>query len=176
MTKETRQHAEAAGLRAEERFRQLIEHVPNGMVMVDRQGKIVLVNAQIEKSFGYDRDELLGQSIEVLVPLRFRTHHAAYRNGFLTDATARPMGAGRDLYGLRKDGSEFPVEIGLNPLETEQGIMVVGTIVDITERKQAEEKLRRSQEQLAGVIGSAMDAIITVDEAQRIVLFNTAAE
>ncbi|PYS49077.1 MAG: PAS domain-containing sensor histidine kinase [Acidobacteria bacterium] len=162
--------------RAEERFRQVIEGAPNGMVMVDDKARIALVNAQIEKSFGYSRDELLGQPIEMLVPERFRAAHPEYRNNFIAHPTTRPMGAGRDLYGLRKDGSEFPVEIGLNPIETEQGVMVLGTIVDITERKQAEEKLRRSQEQLAGVIGSAMDAIITVDEEQRIVLFNAAAE
>lgn len=162
--------------RAEERFRQLIEGMPNGIVMVDQQGQLMLVNAQIEKSFGYSRDALIGQPIEMLVPERFRAHHSAYRDGFIASPTARPMGSGRDLYGLRKDGSEFPVEIGLNPIETEQGVMVLGTIVDITERKQAEEKLHRSQEQLAGIIGSAMDAIITVDDEQRIVLFNAAAE
>ncbi len=162
--------------RAEQQFKQLIERAPNGMVMVNQNGRITLVNAQIEKSFGYDRSELLGQPIEVLVPKRFHAHHSAYRDGFIVSPTARPMGAGRDLYGLRKDGSEFPVEIGLNPLETEQGTMVLGTIVDITERKQAEEEMRRSQEQLAGVIGSAMDAIITIDEEQHIVLFNSAAE
>ena len=163
-------------VRAEAQFHQVVERTPNGMVMVDRKGKIVLVNAQIESSFGFTRDELLGQSIEMLVPVRFHAHHAAYRDGFIADPAARPMGSGRDLYGLRKDGSEFPVEIGLNPLETEQGPMVLGTIVDITERKRAEETLRRSQEQLAGVIASAMDAIITVDAEQRVVLFNTAAE
>ena len=162
--------------RAEERFRQVIEGAPNGMVMVDQTGKIALVNAQIEKSFGYSREELLGRPIEMLVPARFHAHHVAYRDGFIHNPTSRPMGAGRDLYGLRKDGSEFPVEIGLNPLETEQGTVVLGTIVDITERKQAEEALRRSKEQLAGVIGSAMDAIITVDDQQVIVLFNSAAE
>ncbi len=162
--------------RAEKQFRQVIEGAPNGMVLVDRQGRITLVNAQIEKSFGYSREELLGQSIEMLVPERFRARHPSYRDGFTTAPTTRSMGAGRDLYGLRKDGSEFPVEIGLNPLETEQGLMVLGTVVDITERKRAEEALRRSQEQLAGVIGSAMDAIISVDEDQRIVLFNAAAE
>lgn len=162
--------------RAEEQFRQLIERAPNGMVMVDQAGKIALVNAQIEKSFGYSRDELLGQPVELLVPARFHGHHADYRNGFMADPTARPMGVGRDLYGLRKDGAEFPVEIGLNPLETEQGKMILGTIVDITERKLAEQELRRSQQQLAGVIASAMDAIVTIDERQRIVLFNGAAE
>jgi PAS domain S-box-containing protein len=112
----------------------------------------------------------------MLVPARFHAHHSIYRDGFIAHPSARPMGSGRDLYGLRKDGSEFPVEIGLNPLETEQGLMVLGTIVDITERKRAEETLRRSREQIAGVIASAMDAIITVDEEQRVVLFNTAAE
>lgn len=162
--------------RAEERFRQLIEHAPNGMVMVERKGKIALVNGQIEKSFGYNRDELLGQPVEILVPPRFRAHHSAFRADFTANPSARAMGAGRDLYGLRKDGSEFPVEIGLNPLDTDEGVMVLGTIVDITERKQAEEKMRRSQQQLAGVIASAMDAIITVDAEQHIVLFNNAAE
>ncbi|PYT03448.1 MAG: hypothetical protein DMF60_18365 [Acidobacteria bacterium] len=162
--------------RSEERFRQLIEHAPNGMVIVDQKGKIALINAQIEESFGYSREELIGQPIEMLVPHRFRANHSAYRDGFITSPSARAMGGGRELYGLRKDGSEFPVEIGLNPLETEQGMMVLGTIVDITERKQAEVKLQRSQEQLAGVIGSAMDAIISVDDEQCIVLFNTAAE
>jgi PAS domain S-box-containing protein len=161
---------------AEVYFRQVIEGAPNGMVMIDGAGKVVLVNAEVEKLFGYSRDELLGQPIEVLVPERFHSHHSADRKGFMANPAARPMGAGRDLYGLRKDGSEFPVEIGLNPIETEQGMMVLGTILDITERKRAEEKLRRSQEQLAGVIGSAMDAIITVDKEQRILLFNNAAE
>jgi PAS domain S-box-containing protein len=162
--------------RAEDQFRQVIEGSPIGKLMIDGEGRIVLVNAQIERSFGYSRDELLGRPVEMLVPERFRARHPGYRDGFIANPMTRPMGAGRDLYGLRKDGSEFPVEIGLNPLETEQGLMILGTIVDITERKQAEEKLRRSQELLAGVIGSAMDAIITVDEEQRIILFNTAAE
>jgi PAS domain S-box-containing protein len=130
----------------------------------------------MERLFGYSRDELLGHPIEKLVPPRFHAHHSAYRDGFIAQPTTRPMGAGRDLFGLRKDGGEFPVEIGLNPVDTEQGMMVLGTIVDITERKQAEEALRRSQQQLAGVIASAMDAIITIDDEQRIVLFNAAAE
>ena len=162
--------------RADEQFRQVIEGAPNGMVMVDREGKVILVNAQMEKLFGYDRDELLGKPIEMLVPGRFRTIHPHYRKEFINHPIARPMGSGRDLFGVRKNNSEFPIEIGLNPIQTEQGQMVLGTIVDITERKLAEETLRRSQAQLAGVIGSAMDAIITVDRDQRVVLFNSAAE
>src|SRR5258706_20024 len=140
--------------RAEERFRQVIEGAPNGMVMVGREGKMALVNLQIEKSFGYSRDELLGQSIEMLVPKRFRGHHLGYRNGFMAEPSTRSMGSGRDLYGLRKDGSEFPVEIGLNPIETEQGLMVLGTIVDITERKRAQEKLRESEDQFRTMANS----------------------
>ncbi|HKX83290.1 MAG TPA: PAS domain S-box protein, partial [Pyrinomonadaceae bacterium] len=162
--------------RSDDRLRTVIEGAPNGMVMIDGMGHIVLVNAQIERLFGYSRDELLGGSIEMLVPDRFRLRHVGFRDAYLKKPTMRSMGVGRDLFGLRKDGSEFPVEIGLNPLETAQGVMVLGTIVDITERKLAEQALRRSEEQLAGVIGSAMDAIISVDEEQKIILFNSAAE
>jgi PAS domain S-box-containing protein len=131
--------------RAEETFRQVIECAPNGLVMVDQEGTVVLVNAQIEKQFGYTRDELLGQPVEMLVPERFRAHLPTYRDDFIAAPSARPMGSGRDLHGLRKDGSEFPVEIGLNLLQTEQGTMVLGTLVDITERKAAEGKLRASE-------------------------------
>lgn len=161
---------------SDERFRQVIEGAPNGMVMVDHQGTIGLVNTQIENLFGYSRGELLGKRIEMLVPERYRGRHSGFREGFMLDPETRSMGSGRDLFGLRKDGTEFPVEIGLNPLRMEQGMMVLGTVVDITERKRIEEAMRRSQEQLAGIIDSAMDAIITVDSEQHIVLFNSAAE
>lgn len=156
--------------RAEKRFHQVIEGTPNGMVMVDKEGKIVLVNAQIEKTFDYNRNELLGQSIEILVPRRFHTHHPDYRNNFMSNPTTRPMGAGRDLFGLRKDGTEFPVEIGLNPIETEQGMMVLGTIVDITERKSAEAKLREQTQILD------LAPVVILDLNQRIVFWNTGAE
>lgn len=157
-------------------FRRVIEEAPNGMVMVDDAGAVVLVNAAIETAFGYAREDLLGQPIEILIPERFRQKDPEYRKTFAARPTARAMGAGRDLFGLRKDGTEFPVEIGLTPLQMERGVMTLGTIVDITERKRIENVLRKSEEQLSGVINSAMEAIITVDQDQRIVLFNAAAE
>ena len=106
--------------RAEERFRIAVESSPNGMIMTDQGGTIVLVNREVERLFGYAREELLGQQIELLVPERFRSGHPGFRAGFHRDPDARTMGVGRDLYGLRKDGTEVPVEIGLNPVETEE--------------------------------------------------------
>jgi PAS domain S-box-containing protein len=128
--------------RAEERFRLVVDSAPSGMLMIDREGRIILVNAQTEKMFGYDRGELLGQPVEVLVPDRFRGGHPAYRAGFFANPTARAMGAGRQLYGQRRDRSEFPVEIGLTPIEMAEGLFVLSAIVDISERKRAEEAER----------------------------------
>jgi diguanylate cyclase (GGDEF)-like protein/PAS domain S-box-containing protein len=133
---------------AEDRFRLAIESAPNAVIMVDQQGRIVLVNSQTEQYFGYARLELVAENIEKLVPARFRGNHADHRAGFFSQPRARPMGAGRDLYGLRKDGMEFPVEIGLAPIETQQGILVIATIVDITERKQAEGKILKLNAEL----------------------------
>jgi two-component system, LuxR family, sensor kinase FixL len=130
------------------RFRLVVEAAPNAMVMINPAGVIVMVNGQAERVFGYSRDELLGQPVEMLVPQRFRGHHPGLRQAFFAEPRARPMGVGRELYGLRKDGAEFPVEIGLNPIETEEGIMVLSAIVDITERKTAEVALKESQSRL----------------------------
>jgi len=129
--------------RLAERFGLAVESAPNGMVMADRQGRIVLANSQAVKMFGYSPEELIGQSVEVLVPERYREKHPGYRMEFSGKPQARPMGGGRDLYAVRKDGSEFPVEIGLNPIHTDRGTFVLAAIVDISERKRAEEEIRR---------------------------------
>jgi PAS domain S-box-containing protein len=125
---------------AEEKFRLAVEAAPTAMIMVDAQGAILLVNALTEQLFGYAREELLGQSIEQLVPLRFRDRHPELRASFFTQPRRRPMGAGRELYALRKDGREVPVEIGLSPFETTDGVFVLAAITDITERRRVEQR------------------------------------
>lgn len=136
---------------ATERFRLIVESAPNAIVMANHEGVIVLVNSQTERLFGYGRDELTGQSVELLVPEGVRGKHPSYRAGFFADPQARPMGAGRELHGLHKDGHEIPIEIGLNPLSTEEGTFVIASIIDITERKQAEETIARQAQEILEV-------------------------
>ncbi len=135
--------------KTEMQLRQVIESVPNAIIMSNEHSTITLVNNQAENMFGYHRNDLIGQPIDILVPERFRTQHPQYQTGFLHAPESRAMGAGRDLYALKKDGAEIPVEIGLNPIQTDQGIQVLSAIVDITERKKSEKKLEAHAHELA---------------------------
>ena len=130
--------------RSEERFRSLLESAPDAMVIADRDGRIILVNAQTEKLFGYSRQELLGQPVELLIPERLRRRHQQHRSDFASRPRSRPMGAHSQLLGLRKDGSEFPTEISLNPLETDEGLVIVSAIRDVTARKRAEDQIEQN--------------------------------
>ena len=134
--------------RAEERFRRAVDASPNAMLVTDARGGIVLVNDAVQGIFGYDPGELIGAPIETLVPERFRAQHPSHRALFLREPTMRRMGAGRDLYGLRKDGSEVPVEIGLSPIRTDEGSLVLSAVIDITERKQSGRRIEEKTREL----------------------------
>jgi PAS domain S-box-containing protein len=134
---------------SEERFRSLVESSPNAIILTDENGIIRLVNRQTEMLFGYQRYELIGKTIEMLLPGRFRENHVHYRHDFYNDPQTRPMGKCRGLYALDKQGYEIAVEIGLAPLHSGEKLMVLGTIVDITERKKHEESLVQKNAELA---------------------------
>ncbi len=157
--------------KVQERTLQL-EAAPNAMLMVDKSGRITLANSQTEQLFGYDRSELLQQPIEMLVPERYRGAHPGHRQIFSGRPTARAMGAGRDLFGLRKDGTEVPIEIGLNPIQTETGSFVLASIIDITERKRSEQALRKSEERLHTIIENLSEGLVISDLDGQLVHWN----
>jgi PAS domain S-box-containing protein len=148
---------------SEERFRLVVEAAPSAMIVVDRGGKIGLANARAQSLFGYKPDELLGNPVEMLVPARFRSGHIKFRATFMDQPTGRPMGAGRDLYGLRKDGNEIPIEIGLTPYETSKEVFTLALIVDITERKRAEQALRASEQLYHSTLDNMLEGAQIVD-------------
>ncbi|HEY8101352.1 MAG TPA: PAS domain S-box protein [Burkholderiaceae bacterium] len=153
----------------EAKYKSLLESTPDGIVIANSTGRIVLANSQAESLFGYGRDELRGQLIELLLPQRYRSEHVGHRSHYFGRPRTRTMGAGLELYGLRKDDVEFPVEISLSPLDTEEGTFVMSAIRDISERKKAENKFR-------GLLESAPDAIVIVNREGKIVLVNSQTE
>ena len=161
---------------SEELFAGLLESAPDAIVIVDERGTIEIVNGEAERTFGYERTELLGQPVETLVPADRREAHAGHRRRYTSDPSTRPMGIGMDLVGERKDGSRFPVEISLSPLRTADGLLVTSVIRDITERKRAETALRESERRFRDFIEGTDDLVVRLDAEGRFIYVNRASE
>jgi hypothetical protein len=161
---------------AEVRYRGLMEAAPDGMVVVNQDGEIVLLNARAQKQFGYSRDELLGQKVTNIIPEGFAERLIADETRTAAEALAQQIGTGIELYGRRKDGSEFPIEIMLSPLESAEGILVTAAIRDITVRKDAEKHLAQMEARYRGLMEAAPDGMVVVNQNGEIVLLNVQAE
>lgn len=161
--------------RAEQKFRALLEAAPDAIIIAGPDGRIALVNAQAERLFGYGRDELYGEPVERLVPTRFHERHILHRTGYANDPKARGMGSSQELFGLRKDGSEFPVEISLSPIETEDGTLISSAIRDVTERRQTENAAKLASQRLFSAVESFHGALTLYGADDRMVLCNSAS-
>lgn len=162
---------------SEHRFRTSVEAAPVGMVIINAEGDILVANAALCSLFGYEQKELVGQKIELLVPAKYRAGHVSQRDSFFASPVQRPMGAGRDLCGVHKDGTEVPVELGLTPIALDEGMGAIGTVVDLTARKKAEKSLSESEERHRLVVDGVMDySIIWLDPTGRITSWNSGAE
>jgi PAS domain S-box-containing protein len=162
--------------KSEQKLKDMLEAASDAIVIMDRSGDIVLVNARTEILFGHARADLLGQKIEFLLPPRYHARHPAHRDRFFAAPKARPMGVGLELYGQHKDGTEFPIEISLSPLNTEDGMLVSTSICDISVRKEAERHLGRMEARYRGLLEAAPDAMVVVNQGGEIILLNLQAE
>jgi len=159
-----------------DRYRGLLEAAPDAMVIVNQGGKVMVLNVQAEKHFGYGRDELVGQDVKNIIPEGFAERLIADGNRTAAEALAQQIGTGIELYGRRKDGSEFPIEIMLSPLESAEGILVTAAIRDISVRKDAEKHLAQMESRYRGLLEAAPDAMVVVNQDGEIVLLNVQAE
>src|SRR6202035_649779 len=171
-----RKAAEEHLVQMESRYRGLLEAAPDAMVVVNQSGEIVLVNVQAERKFGYRRDELIGQKVKNIIPEGFAERLIADAARSTVEALEQHMGMGIELSGRRKDGSEFPIEIMLSPLESADGILVTAAIRNISARKAAEEHLVQMESRYRGLLEAAPDAMVVVNQGGEIVLVNVQAE
>ena len=156
----------------DETFHLIVESVPNGIVMTDNLGKIIFLNSQAEKMFGYERSALFGESVEMLIPKDLRKSHIHYRADYMKTPDTRAMGEGRDLFALRSDGSKFPVEVGLNFVKSDTGLIVISTIIDITERKYAESRLQEERERAQNYLDIAEVILLAINRDGDVTLIN----